>query len=37
MDARLATAPDMGLAAVFDVVDLIFRVRLRFIAYLSGS
>ena len=37
MDARLATAPDMDLTTLFDVTDLIFPVRLRFIAYRSGG
>jgi hypothetical protein len=33
MDARLATALDIDLAAAFDVTDLLFPVRARFIAY----
>jgi hypothetical protein len=37
MDARFATAPDMDLATVFDVTDVIFPVRLRFIAYPSSG
>jgi hypothetical protein len=34
MEARFETAPDMDLAAAFDVTDLIFPVRARFITYL---
>jgi hypothetical protein len=33
MDAPLATALDIDLAAAFDVADLLFPVRARFIAY----
>jgi hypothetical protein len=33
MDARLATALDIDLTAAFDVTDLLFPVRARFIEY----
>jgi hypothetical protein len=33
IDARLATALDIDLAAAFDVTDLFFPVRVRFIMY----
>jgi hypothetical protein len=33
MDAPLATVLDIDLAAAFDVTDLLFAVRARFIAY----
>jgi hypothetical protein len=37
MDARLATALDMDLAAAFDVTNLLFPVRARFITYPSDG
>jgi hypothetical protein len=37
MDPRLETAPDVDLAAAFDVTNLLFPVRARFITYPSDG